>query len=177
MDYKDPKNSDDFVRQLTMQHKRIYAFILTLVANSADADDIMQDTAVLMWEKYRNSEEITNLGALGIRIAHFKVLEFRKKQYGKKLQFNSTLFDTVLGGAVAVEEKVDERFEAMKKCLSKLDEKSRKLVQLRHQKGQTIKHIAESIQMPPHTAYKHLAHIHDMLVRCIRRTLRAEGVL
>lgn len=178
MDNKYPDSTDYFVRQLMIHRKRIYAFILMLVGNSSDADDIMQETAALMWEKYQQSatEDISNFAALGIRIAHFKVLEFRKKQY-KKLQFNSELFDSVLGGAVTFEEKVDDRFEAMKKCLSKLDAKSRLLIQMRHQKGQTIKRIAEAIKMPQHTAYKCIAQIHDMLVRCVRRTLKEEGLL
>ena len=177
MDSKDQKKTDMFVRQLMMYRKRIYAFILTLVGNSSDADDIMQDTAALMWEKYWQKEDVSDFAALAMRIAHFKVLEFRKKQYGQKLQFNSELFDTVLGGAVSVDERVDIRFEAMKKCLSKLDEKSRKLIQLRHQKGQTIKSIAASVQMSQHSAYKRLAQMHDILVRCIRRTMREEGAI
>ena len=76
---RSPDNTDYFVRQLMKHRKRIYAFILTLVGNSSDADDIMQDTAALMWQKYHQSEEIMDFAALGLQIAHFKVLEFRKK--------------------------------------------------------------------------------------------------
>lgn len=177
MDSGNPKNSDYFVRQLMIHRKRIYAFILTLAANTSDADDIMQDTAALMWEKYHQVEEIKDFAALGMRIAHFKVLEFRKKQYEKKLQFNSDLFDSVIGGAVVANENLDARFEALKKCLSKMDEKSRYLVQMRHQKGQTIKSIAAAIKMHQHTAYKVIARLHDQLVQCVQKTLKAEGLL
>ena len=176
MDNRRPDNTDYFVRQLMQQRKRIYAFILTLVGNSSDADDIMQDTAALMWQKYHQSEEIRDFAALGLQIAHFKVLEFRKKQYGSKIQFNSELFESVLGGAVTMEEKMDERFEALKKCLSKLDDTSRKLVQAQHQKGQTIKDIAASLNMSQHIAYKRIGRLHDQLLRCVHRTLKQEGV-
>ncbi len=172
-----PDNTDYFVRQLINHRKRIYAFILTLVGNSSDADDIMQDTAALMWLKYHQSEEIGDFSALGMRIAHLKVLEFRKKQYKTKIHFNSQLFESILGGAVTVEENLDERFEALKKCLSKLDETSRKLVQAQHQKGQTIKDIAASIKMSQHVAYKRIGKIHDQLLQCVNRTLKQEGVI
>lgn len=174
MDSENPKNPDFFVRQLMNHRKRIYAFILTLVANTSDADDIMQDTALLMWKKYRQAEEIKDFAAWGMRVAHFKVLEFRKKQYETKLQFNSELFDSLIGGAAAANENVDARFEALKKCLSKLDEKSRYLVQMRHQKGETIKSIAAAIKMPQHTAYKVIARLHEQLVRCVHKTLKVE---
>lgn len=176
MDDKHPVGSEFFVRQLMLHRKRIYAFILTLVGNTADAEDIMQETAVVMWEKYSQTEAIENFASLGMRIAHFKVLEFRKQQYQKRLQFDSTLFDRILGGAVAADEKVDERFEAIKHCLSKLDATSRMLVEKRHQKGQTIKRIAASVKMSRHAAYKRIARLHDQLVQCVRRTLRQEGV-
>ncbi len=172
-----PGNTDYFVRQLMKHRKRIYAFILTLVGNSSDADDIMQDTAALMWQKYHQSEEIGDFSALGMRIAHLKVLEFRKKQYNNKIKFNNELFESILGGAVTVEENLDERFEALKKCLSKLDETSRKLVQAQHQKGQTIKDIAASIKMSQHVAYKRIGKLHDQLLQCVNRTLKQEGVI
>ena len=177
MDNRKQDNTDYFVRQLMQQRKRIYAFILTLVGNSSDADDIMQDTAALMWQKYHQSEEVADFAALGLQIAHFKVLEFRKKQYKSKIQFNSELFETILGGAANVEEKLDERFEALKKCLSKLDEISRKLVQAQHQKGQTIKNIAASLNISQHVAYKRIGRLHDQLLQCVHRTLKQEGVL
>jgi RNA polymerase sigma-70 factor (ECF subfamily) len=177
MENKMPEHADLFVRQLMLHRKKIYSFILTLVGNTSHDDDIMQDTAALMWEKYAQTEEISNFAALGMRVAHFKVLEFRKHQYESKLQFNNELFDSVLGGAVIMNETLDDRFEAMKKCLSKLDKESRQLIQMRHQKGQTIRNIAAAIKMPPHTAYKHIASLHDKLVRCVQRTLREEGLL
>jgi RNA polymerase sigma-70 factor, ECF subfamily len=172
-----PGKTDYFVRQLINHRKRIYAFILTLVGNSSDADDIMQDTAALMWQKYHQSEEIGDFSALGMRIAHLKVLEFRKRQYKNKIKFNNELFENILGGAVTAEEKLDERFEALKKCLSKLDETSRKLVQAQHQKGQTIKDIAASIKMSQHVAYKRIGKLHDQLLQCVNRTLKQEGVI
>ena len=177
MDNRKPDNTDYFVRQLMKQRKRIYAFILTLVGNSSDADDIMQDTAALMWQKYHQSEQIMDFAALGLQIAHFKVLEFRKKQYKSKIQFNSELFENILGGAVTMEEKLSERFEALKKCLSKLDDTSRKLVQAQHQKGQTIKEIAASLNISQHVAYKRIGRLHDQLLECVHRTLKKEGVL
>jgi len=177
MNNRRPNNTDYFVRQLMKHRKRIYAFILTLVGNSSDADDIMQDTAALMWQKYHQSEEIRDFTALGLQIAHFKVLEFRKNQYKNKIQFNSELFESILGGAASVEENLDERFEALKKCLSKLDITSRKLVQAQHQKGQSIKNIAASLNMSQHVAYKRIGRLHDQLLQCVHRTLKQEGIL
>ena len=174
----DIKNKGDlFLRELMVYRKRIYAFILTLVSNSSDAEEIMQETVAVMWEKYQDIETVSNFVSWGVRIAHFKVLEFRKKKYQSKVKFDNELLDSVLGGAAAVNEQVDERFEALEKCLAKLDNKSRQLVKLRHQSGNTIKSIAESLAMDKRVAYRQVGLVHDQLLRCVRRTLREEGAL
>jgi RNA polymerase sigma-70 factor (ECF subfamily) len=64
-------NSDnkDFLRLLMANQNRIYAFILTLVPNWSDADDIMQEAAETMWSKFQQSQPINNFSAWGIKIA------------------------------------------------------------------------------------------------------------
>ncbi|HRS72819.1 MAG TPA: hypothetical protein P5175_13345, partial [Anaerohalosphaeraceae bacterium] len=42
----------EFVSLLTAQQTRIYAYILSLVPNFSDADDILQDTTKIMWERF-----------------------------------------------------------------------------------------------------------------------------
>ena len=170
---------DVFVRQLLANEKRIYAFILALVPSLSDADDIMQETAALMWEKYMKMEHasISNFAAWGTRIAHFKILEYRKKAYDKRIQFNNDVFDNLLGGAVAVSEGIDDRFEAMKKCLSKLSPYDRRLIQLRHQKEETTKSIAGRLGVSVDLIYKKVPRIHGILLRCIQKTLRMQEAL
>ena len=52
MDKNDLHYSSDFLQLLLNNQMRIYAFILSLVRNYDDADDLMQDTANTMWQKY-----------------------------------------------------------------------------------------------------------------------------
>ena len=44
----DSEKGKEFVRLLLANQNRIYAFILTLVSNWSDADDVMQETAEVM---------------------------------------------------------------------------------------------------------------------------------
>lgn len=45
---------------------RIYAFILSLVHNYEDADDLMQETANTMWQKYPDCQPIKDFLSWGI---------------------------------------------------------------------------------------------------------------
>ena len=168
---------DQFVRLLLTNEKRIYAFILTLVPNRTDAEDIMQDVASLMWRKYKETDSIADFAAWGVRIAHYKVLEFRKKQYKKKqIQFNHELFEEIVGGAMSVNDDLDVRLEALRNCLTKLDKRSLHLVKMRHEQNATVRSIAERSGISMENVYKILPKIHDILLRCIRRTLVAKGI-
>lgn len=165
---------DQFVRLLLTNEKRIYAFILTLVPNRTDAEDIMQEAASLMWRKYKETDSIADFAAWGIRIAHYKVLEFRKKQYKKKqIQFNNEIFEEIVGGALSVNDDLDVRLEALRNCLAKLDKRSLRLVKMRHEQNATARSIADRIGISMASVYKILPKIHDVLLRCVRRTLAA----
>ncbi|MBN2376934.1 MAG: sigma-70 family RNA polymerase sigma factor [Sedimentisphaerales bacterium] len=176
-DPADDLRGDQFVRSLLINEKRIYAFILTLVFNRADAEDIMQDTASVMWRKYKETDSIADFAAWGIRIAHYKVLEFRKKQYKKKqIQFNPELFEEIVGGAQSVNDELDARMEALRNCLTKLGKRERRLLMMRHEQNATAGSVAKRLGISTDSVYKALPRIHDILLRCIRRTLISKGL-
>ena len=167
---------DNFVRRMMSAEKRIYAFILTLVPNLSDAEDILQDTASLMWVKYNENPDIDNFTSWGIRIAHYKVLEFRKKRYRSKVKFTDEVLDEVLGGAVSVNDNLDERFEALQSCLQKLDERDRKLILLKHESHVPTDEIAKQMKMSVASVYKAVPKVRDILVRCVMRSMHERGV-
>lgn len=166
-----------FVRQMLAVEKRLYAFILTLVPHPTDADDLLQETAAFMWGKYNERSDIKDFAAWGLRIAHFKILEFRKKQYRNRIRFTDEIFDEILGGAVLVNENLEERFDALKSCLKKLNDHDRKLILLKHEKENSTKTIARLMNMTADSVYKAVPRIHDVLLRCVMRSLREQGIL
>jgi len=172
----DDRRDDQFVRLLLTNERCIYTFILTLVHNRSDAEDIMQDTASLMWRKYRELDSVSNFAAWGVRIAHYKVLEFRKKRYKDRIQFSNKLFEEIVGGAATVSDDLGPRLDALKKCLARLGRRDRKLVMMRHEQNSTTRTVARSIGMSVESAYKTIPRLHDMLLRCIRRKLNTDGV-
>ena len=62
-----------FLQLLTANQSRIMGFILAMVPNRSVADDILQETTLLMWEKFKNFQDGTNFTAWGISIAKNKI--------------------------------------------------------------------------------------------------------
>lgn len=55
--------SAEFVRLLTGNQRKLYAFILSLLRRPADADDVLQETNMVMWRKCAEFEPGTNFDA------------------------------------------------------------------------------------------------------------------
>ena len=58
---------------------RLYAYVLTLLPNRADADDVLQETSLVMWDKFDPADPPADFLAWARRVAYHKVLDFYKK--------------------------------------------------------------------------------------------------
>jgi DNA-directed RNA polymerase specialized sigma24 family protein len=65
----------EFARLLTATHRRLYAFILALAANPADADDIMQETRGVLWRKLNDFEPGTDFASWAMAVARHVVMQ------------------------------------------------------------------------------------------------------
>ncbi len=69
---------EEFESFLIANEKRIYHYLLTLLSNEADAQDVLQDTFIAFYEHINAIEKTTSVSYL-YRIAHNKALSFKKK--------------------------------------------------------------------------------------------------
>lgn len=81
----------EFIQLLTSSQSRIYSYILSLVLDPVQADDILQKTNVVLWEKQSEFQLGTNFIAWSLRIAYFQVCAFRKRQQRERLVFDDEL--------------------------------------------------------------------------------------
>ena len=106
----------DFVSLISTNQRRILAYIITLVPNRSDAEEIMQETTALMWEKKSEFTLGTDFVAWGTRIAYYKILNYRKKAIkNRQLVINDEQFKKIEMQAI-------EKSRQVEKTLYKLDE-------------------------------------------------------
>jgi RNA polymerase sigma-70 factor (ECF subfamily) len=164
-----------FVRLLLANQNALYAYILTLVPNWSDADDLMQEVAEVMWRRFDQAEPITNFSAWGRGIARNKVLNYYARKRRERVLFDSDLFEEIAGRAERTSHQVNARLQALQRCLPKLRETDRLLIQRMYEQGVTIKDLAAQVHRPVQGLYKAVARIHQALIRCVNRVLASEG--
>src|SRR5947209_20049694 len=128
-----------FLRLFLQNERRLYAYILTLLPNRADADDVLQEVSLVLWDKFDPDDPPLDFAAWGCRIAYFKVLDFCKKRQRSRVRFSQALLERV--GETAVEHaatlQLDERREALAGCVDKLSPRDRDLLARRFADGAT----------------------------------------
>jgi RNA polymerase sigma-70 factor (ECF subfamily) len=174
---KDARSSRDaeFMRLFLRHERRIYGLIFSLVPDWADADDLMQEVSTVIWRKFHEFEPGTNFSAWALKIARFQVLAYRKKQRVNRARLSDVTVEQIADRFCArTPESVDARRQALKRCIDKLNEQDRQLIQLKYNPGSSTESVAEAVGRSVHAVYKALNRVHGQLLDCITSSLRLE---
>jgi len=164
----------EFMALWTANARSIFAYILTLEPQWTNAEDILQETSVTLWEKRNEFLPNSNFRAWACKIAHFKVLESVRHTRAVTLA-DETILDTLAATIENRAEIHEARFEALSHCIDKLTQRDRKLLDMRYSKEGAVKSMAERMGLNVVALYRSLRRIHENLFDCIRRTLSKDG--
>lgn len=159
-----------YICLLATNQRRIYGFIYAMVPNHSISDDIMQETTLRMWEHFDKFQEGTNFAAWGIRIARNLVMQYYQKQKRKGLTFDIEALENLIDQSDVFESK-DDQIEALRGCYKKLKDHERKLLEMRYIQGDSIRKIAEHVNLTTSHLYRVIARIHNVLLKCIKLRL------
>jgi RNA polymerase sigma-70 factor, ECF subfamily len=164
---------DDFVRTLIKNQMRVYAYIVSLVPNRADADEVFQECCVILWSKHNEFVPGTNFLAWACQIALNKIFTLRKTQSRNRLVFDDEFLKAVSDERLAANERLELRSAALGGCLEKLKQRDRELIDGWYRYQGTTKELAEELGRPIDTVYKALKRIRGTLFDCVSRSVRA----
>ncbi len=165
-----------FVRLFAQHEHRVYAYIVSALANWADADEVMQETSVALWEMFDQFQEGTSFTSWACRIAYYRILRFREKRQRDRHEFDNDFVEAVAATADEEAELFEVRRKALGDCVGRLKERDRELLQTCYADSGTIKHAAERLSRPAKGVYKALTRIRQMLFDCVQRKLVSQGV-
>ena len=75
---KRTKNDKLLFRLLLENRHRMYGYIFSLVRNRADAEDLLQETSITLWEKFDQFDPETDFIPWAFRVALWKVKNFQE---------------------------------------------------------------------------------------------------
>ncbi|MFK7777227.1 MAG: sigma-70 family RNA polymerase sigma factor [Gimesia sp.] len=169
------ENGREFIASFTKSQRRVYLYILSMIPRPLEAEEILQNTNLIIWKKSQQFEPGTNFFAWACQIAHYEILKYRKKRSRDKHQFSDEFVSQVAEAVKENQDIFELRRNALTICLGKLRTKDRELIQRRYQGTNQGKEVADDLGRPANSVYQSLGRVRRTLFECINRYIAAES--
>ena len=166
-----PAEERDFGRLFVKHQSRIYGFIRSLVVHRSDAEDLLQETASVLWRKFDEFSPGTNFLAWALQVARFQVMYFRQRSSRNVLQFSEEFIDAVSAETVSGADRLSDLQELLELCMDKLPAADHELFDMRYRSDLSAKGIAERLGRPLSTVYNSVNRIRRELAACVERAM------
>lgn len=161
-----------FVRHLALHQSQLYGYILGLVHNTDDANDIFQSTCLVLWRKFDQFRENSSFISWSSTVAQYEALNFLRANRTPRMKFSDKLVrkltESLPKEAPAVAEAEELALEA---CLEKLPDSDRILLNQFYRENESAIEIAEKLNRSRQSITNSLRRIRRTLFECISRKL------
>ncbi len=162
---------DEFVLLVINTQPRLYAYILSLVFNKERAQDILQQTNLVLLEKETDFTHGTEFFAWSARVAYYEVLADRRRRARDRHLFSDELLAVVAAESSKTLATLEDRSDALRECLDKLTSAHREILMRRYRPGSSVAEIAASLGKTPNALSALLHRLRSGLVDCVGRKL------
>lgn len=166
--------SANFISLLAASERQLAAFVFSLVPNASDADEILQETKLRLWEQFDTYDPSRSFSSWARSIAYYQILTLRKSAANRRVQFSSGLIETLADEFPDQEGSCVERVAALRSCLQILSDRCRKLVSGYYGGTRSLDAVARSLGMSDAAARKALYRSRFAIHNCVQRHLAAE---
>jgi RNA polymerase sigma-70 factor (ECF subfamily) len=171
----DPPLARELERLLKQYEADVRSFIFALLPNWSDAEDVLQRTRIILWQKFPAFEPGTNFRAWAMQIARHEVNNFRRSRQRERLCFDDKLVESLAEAHLSLIHDLEQRRAALDYCIQKLRASDRQIVH--HCYGPsatTAKEAAVRLKRPVNTLYKALNRIRRALADCVQQQVQEE---
>jgi RNA polymerase sigma-70 factor, ECF subfamily len=163
--------SETYLQNLISLQPRLYAYVLTLLADAVAADDVLQEANLVLCRKASEFQEGTNFEAWAYRIARLQCFAYWKTRARNRLVPNEEALQQIASQAEARIAEIDDRTFALRKCLAELPQRQRELLEKRYAADGSLKQLAEQLRRSVASLSQTLYRIRGALLECIRTRL------
>ncbi|WP_113959120.1 sigma-70 family RNA polymerase sigma factor [Roseimicrobium gellanilyticum] len=165
------ERQEEFVLLLNGAHALLLRYVMSLVGNRHDAEDVLQRASVSMWRRFGMFEPGTDFIAWATTVAFYEVRNFQRVTGRSRLAFDDELMQTLAAERAVQVRQWSVRAEALEVCVEKLDPASRDLVEAIYTQGQAADAVARQQGRAAQTIYNKLNFIRRVLAECVQRRM------
>ena len=161
----------DIADRLVAAQARLYGYILTLLPWPDQANDVLQETNLVLWREAAEFPHEGNFQAWACRVAYFQVLTHRRKLHRDRIVFGDAFLEGLAKQLVSGDENAEEERLFLRDCLKELPVDERELIHKRYDMGRSVKAIAIELDESPNSVAVILFRIRQALMKCVQDRL------
>jgi len=188
---------EQFARAFVQHQDRVYGYIVTMLPNRHDAEDVFQQTSLILWQKWDQfvvppsggekfvvppsggSDRLEpELPTLFLRwacgIAHNEVRNFLRRRSRDRVVFSEKLMSDLAEVRLDVQPLLEARRGLLAECMKKLDYIAREMLDRCYAGRESIKQIAQQFRTTPNALYLRLRRIRRELMECVEQGTKRE---
>jgi RNA polymerase sigma-70 factor, ECF subfamily len=166
---------EEFVSLLTASHHKLLGYTLSLLGRWHDAQDVLQRTSLLMWQKFAEYESGTDFIAWASTFCFYEAKAHLRLISRSPLHFDDDLLDLLSAERQEDLRQLEGRMAALESCLRKLREADRRLIDASCDPHGGISALAAKLGRAPATLYNKLSHLRRILADCVTSSTLEEA--
>ncbi|QDT64935.1 sigma-70 family RNA polymerase sigma factor [Calycomorphotria hydatis] len=163
-----------FAERVVRNQQRVYRYIVSLVPNQADAEELLQQTVLTLWEHWDRYDPSLEFFSWACGIAHNHIRNFLRKKQNSQVLLDEDVLEMLSVRSVNMKRHDDMRLEMLRDCLSQLPEKNRSVIE-GYYNGCAVKEIARQKSITSKVVYKLLDRMRLLLHDCLSAGIAEEG--
>jgi RNA polymerase sigma-70 factor (ECF subfamily) len=168
----------EFAALLRQHQSQLFGYIYSLVRDLDDADDLFQQTSLVLWDKFDLFDPSRSFIAWACGVARFEVSNFLRSRNRHRLYFSDDLAMMLIEAHEALdEEPLEVRRTALAECMKKLRANDQQLLDAYYGRQKRIPEVAHQWGRSTQSIHNSLRRIRRTLFECVSRSLAHEGGL
>lgn len=164
-----------FLSLFLRSEREIFRYVAALVPNITDADDIVQQTALALWEKFHAYDPAQPFTPWACRFALNKAKQWIERRQRWQALLDKGLAEELARRREELLPELEVRLQHLEGCLAKLPAEQRALIERYYFHRDGIEALAARSGRTVAASYKMLQRIRHALQVCIENAARPEG--
>jgi RNA polymerase sigma-70 factor, ECF subfamily len=168
-------NPDEFIALYTRYERKLYRYVASLLTRPDDAEDVLQNAARVLWQKFGDYRREEPFLPWACRIAHYEVLNYCQRERTRRRHFRPAVIELLADTRLQQDELFEAQSRWLNECMQRLDEVDRRLIERRYASERSLVELASETGRTPNALYKSLRRARLTLLECVENGLKSEG--
>lgn len=166
---------EQFITLLNAVHGRLLGFLMVMLGNHADSEDVLQRASLTMWRKFGDFTPGTDFFAWASSFAFYEAKNFQRLALRSRLHFDDELMERLAEERAIDLQQREARLAALDRCIEEMESSGRDLVREFYLNKTDITELAQRLGRAPQTLYNKLNLLRRQLADCVARRMALEA--